>query len=339
MILIVTARTDTHADKVEAMLRQRGHTTLRFNPADFPARASLSMHTRPHQSPRWTLQTEQYTIALDEVHAVWYRRPEAPKASPQIQDEAARAAIEQDCVHLLNSLWESMDSVFVPARPMTMRRADLKSVQLDLAERLGFDIPPTLLTNAPQDFIRFHQEQDMRIISKPLDQGLMKHFGAQFLRYTELVPRRSLVHAQGVQQCPMAFQSYVDKHVELRITVVGQTVHAAEIDSQSSHHTRHDWRRYDLITTPHRRHDLPAHIAQQCVDLVEALGLRYGAIDMILKPDGSYVFLEINPNGQYLWIEELTGMPISDAICDLLSPEPAKTSPQHHLDMHTEALT
>jgi glutathione synthase/RimK-type ligase-like ATP-grasp enzyme len=51
---------------------------------------------------------------------------------------------------------------------------------------------------------------------------------------------------------------------------------------------------------------------------VERLGLCYGAIDMVLTPDGRYVFLEINPNGQYLWIEEAAGLPISDAICDLL---------------------
>ena len=52
--------------------------------------------------------------------------------------------------------------------------------------------------------------------------------------------------------------------------------------------------------------------------MVERLGLCYGAIDMILTPDGRYVFIEINPNGQYLWIEQETGLPISAAICDLL---------------------
>jgi hypothetical protein len=38
----------------------------------------------------------------------------------------------------------------------------------------------------------------------------------------------------------------------------------------------------------------------------------------VLTPDGRYVVLEINPNGQYLWIEKATGLPISDAICDFL---------------------
>lgn len=48
------------------------------------------------------------------------------------------------------------------------------------------------------------------------------------------------------------------------------------------------------------------------------MGLCYGAIDMVVTPDERYVFIEINPNGQYLWVEQATGLPISDAICDLL---------------------
>lgn len=63
----------------------------------------------------------------------------------------------------------------------------------------------------------------------------------------------------------------------------------------------------------------------------EKLGLCYGAIDMVLTPDGRYVFLEINPNGQYLWIEFATGLPISDAICDLLISGSPMSKPAEYL--------
>ena len=126
------------------------------------------------------------------------------------------------------------------------------------------------------------------------------------------------MHARAIRLCPVIFQAYVPKRVELRITVVGRQVFAAEIHSQHSNHTKHDWRRYDRYQTPYFPHSLPTHLQQLCVRLVERLGLCYGAIDTVLTPDGRYVFLEINPNGQYLWIEKMTGLPISDAICDLL---------------------
>ena len=100
--------------------------------------------------------------------------------------------------------------------------------------------------------------------------------------------------------------------------MVGREVFAAEIHSQQTHHTRHDWRRYDLSHTPHFRHMLPPEVQERCVQLVERFELCYGAIDMILTPQGRYVFVEINPSGQYLWIEQETRLPISAAICDLL---------------------
>jgi glutathione synthase/RimK-type ligase-like ATP-grasp enzyme len=116
----------------------------------------------------------------------------------------------------------------------------------------------------------------------------------------------------------MILQAYVPKQLELRITVVGQQIFAAEIHSQQTHHTRHDWRRYDLSNTPHFPHELPLEVSERCIQLVNRLELCYGAIDMILTPDGQYVFLELNPSGQYGWIEQETGLPISSAICDFL---------------------
>jgi len=147
---------------------------------------------------------------------------------------------------------------------------------------------------------------------------LYQHTGQTFNRYTQVVSTRDIGYAEAVRQCPVIFQAYVPKRLEIRATVVGSRVFAAEIHSQQTQRTRYDWRRYDHYETPYLAHILPDALARQCVRLVEALGLRYGAIDFVLTPDGRYVFLEINPNGQYLWVEEATGLPISDALCDLL---------------------
>jgi glutathione synthase/RimK-type ligase-like ATP-grasp enzyme len=136
--------------------------------------------------------------------------------------------------------------------------------------------------------------------------------------FAEPVANRDVGYADAVRYLPTIFQAYVPKDVELRITVVGQQVFAVAIHSQQTQHTRHDWRHYDLSHTPHTLHELPEQVRHRCLQLVDRLGLCYGAIDLILTPDGRYVFLEINPSGQYLWLEKLMGLPISDAICDLL---------------------
>jgi hypothetical protein len=64
-----------------------------------------------------------------------------------------------------------------------------------------------------------------------------------------------------------------------------------------------------------------------CIRLVKQLGLEFGAIDLILRPDGEYVFLEINPNGQWLWLEPASGLPFTDTLADLLIERRALSSP------------
>jgi glutathione synthase/RimK-type ligase-like ATP-grasp enzyme len=104
-------------------------------------------------------------------------------------------------------------------------------------------------------------------------------------------------------------------------------VFSAAIHSQQSRRTRHDWRRYDRSRTPYTRHELPSEVADQLVTLVRRMKMRYGAIDLIYTQDGRYVFVEINPNGQFLFVEQATSLPISAAIADALSVAEPKTSP------------
>jgi glutathione synthase/RimK-type ligase-like ATP-grasp enzyme len=211
-------------------------------------------------------------------------------------------------------------------------RAEQKAWQLEVAAALGFDMPPTLITNSPEAFLAFYREHDGQIISKPIHNGIVWEATetqtaapVRAMAYTTLVTPRDVGYAAALRYCPTIVQAYVPKHLELRITVVGQQVFACEIHSQHTHHTRHDWRRYDLSHTPHRPHALPEPVRQLCLQLVARLGLCYGAIDMVLTPEGRYVFLEINPNGQFAWIEDLAGLPISEALCDLLMTRTATT--------------
>jgi glutathione synthase/RimK-type ligase-like ATP-grasp enzyme len=323
MILILTEEADPHADQVIEALRQRGAEWVRFDPGRFPARAEITVACTATGQVRRRLWVEGETVDLDRVTAVWYRRPQPPAPHEAITDEPMREYVAEECRFTLNDLWHTLGCRWVPAPPSVIRRAELKVAQLQLAGTLGFVLPPTLVTNRPEAFLEFHRQHNAGVISKLAGPAFMKSFGEYFVRYTEIVSRRDLGYTDSIRYCPVLFQAYVPKRVELRVTVVGQEVFAAEIHSQESHHTRHDWRRYDFYQTTYLPHELPREVEQRCLQLVERLGLCYGAIDLILTPDDQYVFLEINPNGQYLWIEQETSLPISTAVCDLLiSGEP-----------------
>ncbi len=320
MILILTQPFDPHADHVAEKLTARGAEFIRFDPVDFPARASLSVSYAPNGQMTSFLRLEEKVIDLTQLQSVWSRRPHAPAPHEQIQDATIREFAELDCRTFVQDLWDALPCRWLPGHPEAMRRGALKASQLRVAAELGFELPPTLVTNNRSEFLEFYDRHNGNIISKlvgpAFDWTLSE--ALHITRYTEVVSKRDLGYAASVQYCPTIFQAYVPKRVELRITVVGQRVFAAEIHSQLTHHTRHDWRRYDLKHTPHFPHLLPPEIEELCLKLVKRLDLCYGAIDMVLTPDGRYVFIEINPSGQYLWIEDETGLPISAAICDYL---------------------
>jgi glutathione synthase/RimK-type ligase-like ATP-grasp enzyme len=102
------------------------------------------------------------------------------------------------------------------------------------------------------------------------------------------------------------------------VTVVGQKTFVVAIHSQDTEETQIDWRKGSNISLEHTVIDLPDDVRSRCISLVERLGLRFGAIDLIRDRSGDFWFLEINPNGQWAWIERRTGLPITAAIVDEL---------------------
>lgn len=329
MILILTEPEDLHANIVEAKLRRRGAEVFRFDYAEYPRQASLSIqHTG--RSKRVLLTQGGKTVDLVACTAGWLRRPGKPITGGRIANATLAGYAEEECMRVLVDTWNTLDIPWLPGPIHAIRRADCKQLQLALAAELGLEIPDTLITSDPAAFLEFYRKHEGQIIDKLPSTTLAASVrtGRELMRFTQAVSTRDLGYAQRLRHSPVLFQAKVPKRVELRITVVGQSVLAAEIHSQSTKRTQLDWRRYDWGHTPYRAHRLPDRIRRACLDLVARLGLRFGAIDMIVTPDDRYVFLEINPSGQWMWIEDETGLPISDAVCDtLLDPSAAPDVP------------
>jgi hypothetical protein len=326
VILILSAPSDQHADHIERKLHERGAAVVRVNPAQFPAEAALSVGYSPTGEQRVTLRLDRGEIDLSQISAAWLRRPEWPVASNAIPEGPCREYVTRESRAVIDDALHNLDCGWLPGTPMAVHNAQRKLSQLKIAGEIGFEIPPTLITTNPDDLLDFYQAHNGRIVSKLADLGFFQTVGKEFARYTEPVTRRDIGYADSVRFCPMIFQASVPKRLELRVTVVGDQTFAAEIHSQESNHTRYDWRHYDKFQTTYLPHDLPDDVRERCLRLLARFGLTYGAIDFILTPDGRYVFLEINPSGQYLWIEGATGLPISDAICDLLIAGPRPRS-------------
>jgi len=330
MILIVAAADDDHAAAVEPELRQRGASVLWLDLAELPSQGELSVTYEPGARPRPVLRVRDTELDLRAVTAAWSLHPRPPVPHASLPTDELRDYVRQETVDTWIGVTELLDCLWMPGSRWHEQRASHKPLQLQLAAELGFETPPTLITNSRDDFLDFHRRHDGAIVSKTVHNRLLpvdatSGYSAYVL--TEIVANRDVSHADAVRYCPVTVQPYVDKRVELRVTVVGDRVFPVALDSQWTNHTRHDWRRGDHHHGRYAIHDLPPDHAQRCVELVRRLGLCFGAIDLILTPDGRYVFLEINPNGAWLWMQRTTGLPIGAAICDvLMSREPSSPS-------------
>lgn len=321
MILILSNSTDVHADQVESILQQRGLSVRRLDTRDFPICQKLAIRIKPTIGDKTLYDCRWIDLLLEhEVSAIWYRRPTAPSYLPQATlAPRMRQYIEAESTNVLADLWSTLSCRWLPGEPHVIQRARHKILQLRLAAASGLEIPPTLITNDPQEAREFYRQHNGFIISKsPSGAFLESAYANSVRRYTEPVTHRDLGYLDAVKHCPILFQTYIPKKFELRCTVVDSQVFAAAIYSQHSQRTRHDWRRYDRSRTPYQPYDLPEEICRQLVELVQRLQLRYGAIDLIYTQDERYVFIEINPNGQFLFIEQATSLPISAAIAEAL---------------------
>jgi glutathione synthase/RimK-type ligase-like ATP-grasp enzyme len=222
----------------------------------------------------------------------------------------------------LKALWGLLDCLWVN-HPLEDGRSRYKLLQLQVANEVGLQVPRSLVTTEPEAVKQFYEECNGKMIHKVLGWPYFSEDDPEAptskMVYTNMVDLNK-VDVSRVQYCPCFFQEYVEKDVELRVTVVGERVFACEIHSQKSANPRThiDWRNYSLHDTPHVAATLPAHVEEACRQFVRKLNLQYSALDLIRRPDGEYIFLESNPGGQYGWIEVLSGLPITEALADLL---------------------
>ena len=137
----------------------------------------------------------------------------------------------------------------------------------------------------------------------------------------ELTPE-CLSQIGHIQFCPVTFQALIEKRLEIRSTFVAGEFFSVSIDSQSNPSTSTDFRRMVLLpkgnALKHEVHQLPFDVEDRLRQLMMTLQLSFGCIDMILTPDGEYIFLEVNPSGQWLWVEALTALPITKALASVL---------------------
>ena len=317
-ILIVTDTGDETANTVVSALRGMGTRWARFNRAEFPER-SLAVFDPCRPERGYLVDEDGDRIPLGEVKATWIWHPDPFILQPGLSLGQARF-VGSACRYTCQSFLDFLEETSFMVNPIAMEhRANDKGLQLRIARRLGLNVPETLITNSPEQakaFCAQFQEVVFKVINPP-----QIHDGAKLSSIgTSLLTREDLAALDGVRHCPGIFQNRVPKRFDLRVTIVGEQVFPVAIHSQEEPSAEVDFRQAwrQGIRLRHEVRDLPCRVRAQCLALARALGLVYCAMDLVVRPDGEFVFLETNPSGQFGWIERVTGLPIARALAKLL---------------------
>ena len=318
MLLIITGSEDVTADLVEDRLHSRSTHHLRLNTDTYPTATELRIEVASFETGGF-LRASGVEVSLADIDTVWYRKPQPPLVDSTVAHPQARQFAEEESKAALSGVYSALDSAFWVSPPGRIRAANDKIRQLITARQLGFEIPNTLVTTCPDAAREFIQKCGTGAVVKPLRSGCIEYpDGNVELIYTNPVCVDD-DHIGNAIYAPCLFQEYVPKRIELRVTIIGTQLFSVALDSQSSDIARHDWRRQNGAGVKYSLFSLPDDVAERCFRFMEHFALRFSAFDFVLTPDGRYVFLEINPNGQWAWLDLELSNGMIDYMADYLS--------------------
>lgn len=308
MILILSHPGDDHAKGVLSELSHRRHPTTLVDSSHFPIRASLNQ-TFSVSGVGVEYIAGGHRVALSKCRAAWWRRP-LPYTLHDDLDPKVMSFAYTECheafagaLALLNATWVNP--------PHLDERAHHKPLQLATAVRVGLAVPRTLVTNDPDEVRRF-------IADLGPARTIYKTFlaTAEHWRETRVLRDEELQILESVRFAPVIFQEHIAADADIRVTIVGDEMFATAIRSDP-HGYSVDYR-MDMEAATFAPTELPGDVKEPLRDLMQALGIVYGAVDLLRTAEGQYVFLEVNPAGEWRFVEERTAQPITAAMADLL---------------------
>lgn len=318
---ILCSQIDPHVDAVIKELNERGRVeAVRVNSEDFPKTSRLWHRIGGvNTDSELSIDAAHRVVRCESLKSVWLRHPTEPVVPPLADERDTRFAVSQAKESLTGFLLSNKETRWVND-PWAERSAENKISQTLASERVGITVPEHVVTNDP-DRARAFITSGPTVYKPLLHPAFSLEAGDTSMRTsaTILLEQQHLDHLDGVRYSPALFQRWIPKHREYRVTIVGRKCFAAEIDPNATEGAGVDWREAKLDDLAIGPADLDPALVGRLLDLVSSFGLLYAAIDLILGQDGRFYFLDLNPSGQFLFVERMVPeLPITTALCELL---------------------
>jgi glutathione synthase/RimK-type ligase-like ATP-grasp enzyme len=323
VILVITSKRDAHIELVTPHLDNAGAPWVRINTEDLATNIELTITPTECDGTLYVRDSEK-TVPLKSVHAVWYRKPDPPNTAHFDLEGPALDYVEAELNEVLHGLYALLRDRFWINDPFRTRIAHRKMLQLNIAGAVGFHTPRTIITNQPEAALAFARDTRTGVAIKSLGAiSVVQRQNKDAIQYGIFTRRISFAELAAVkdkiQFMPTLFQEFVPKAYELRITAIGSHIFACRIDHREEDITQHDYR-FDTNNLPHRAWEC-SELHDKLQAYLETLGINFGCFDVVVTPTDEAVFLECNPNGQWAWVEKMTGLPIGAALARALIGE------------------
>ncbi len=342
MVLIIGQKEDVHIQSVISCSKNTDIKTINY--ADIPDRLSftLSFSDKPKASI-YCKVTKTTVVDFSQVKSLWVRRISNPQIT-QLKG-ATHSYAQSEFNLLLRNINKLFPKIRTLGSPQDQINAQNKAWQKQIAADLGIRTPISYISNDLSYADKVFKDNDFIYIKSfnkkviPIDktwpqtilEGLHNKLSGSAEKYEVFNSIRSTMTCLKFRDLkstnannshyPMILEKAIPKKYELRVTVVGEKIFACKIDSQKgSSAGKEDWRT-EVDQLPHSKYDLPNEIKQFCLNMLDKLNIKYGAFDFVVTPENEYYFLEVNPSGQWLWIDQKINAGISQAVADFLSDD------------------
>lgn len=306
-VLIMTEPDDIHAVLISFALEQKGHKSKLFFSADMPSIQKNNLYFTGSENSWSTIFDDNQNLQWDvnNIESIWWRRPRRPHLPDYIHKDDKRFAQKENSIYHDSIPYMLNDSAWWVNPIESTYKTRSKITQLKLAQKCGFKLPETLISNSPENIKNFIKNSKKDIVYKPFAPHHWADEDGMRLLYTDKVNLNDLPSDDMLQVVPGIYQKYVEKKFELRVTCFGSHISAVKIHSQQHIQGQTDWRKipgYELAISPY---DLEQSVKDKIIKFMKAIGVVFGCFDFIVTPDNEIVFLELNEQGQFLWVEDI----------------------------------
>lgn len=319
MLLIISEDKDQSTNQVIDWLIFLNKKFFRINDSEKLEHISLKLNNK---GVFGILQLDIHrNVSLSEIDCYWYRRGNFKFDIKNVKRTFLLTQANSELKSLFNGLNCYLSSL--PSLGNFQKEINFSKIEsLIVASRNGLSIPETIISSSVTSFKDYMNDSSKLWITKSISDEFSYRFRTStlcagfptLLKFDDIKPKSEWIF-------PSLVQAKIEKKYELRIVFLNGDFYSMAIFTKSQESSNIDYRRSNVRDMKVASYNLPDAIQEKLTRFMKELGLNFGSIDMIVTRNNEYVFLEVNPSGQFGWMSRKCNFNLERKIAEYFSKQ------------------